>query len=492
MSTAYQQLTETFEKAYYLKRTQALLNWDSAVMLPAAASAIRARQVAIQSDLIHQTLCHPALSQLLKKAHAQASTLDPWQQANLREMQRLHLQYQAVPEALNSQLAEQTVHCEQAWRAAKTNHHFNVFAEAFMPVLELIRQKSETVSQALGLDPYSALVQEYDASVTKADCDSLFTSLSRTLPTLIRKVESKQSEMPKSTPLDWNAKTQMRLCRHVVGELGFDFQKGRLDKSAHPFTEGGVDDVRMTTQLEPHQPLHSLLSAIHECGHALYDLHLPKTWHTQPVGAAQGMATHEGIALFYEMSIARSTHFAHYLQRQCERLGLSASVNDIYLPLLKVSPGVIRIQADEVTYLAHLILRYEIETKLLEGTLEVTSIPQFWNERISALLGVTPANHSEGCLQDIHWALGLFGYFPCYAIGFSHSCQLYRWLQYEIKHCDFKTILKKLDQHLFSQGTFETEFFLHSTNLDNTKPADLMINYLTEKYLTDLDNKNNF
>ena len=372
---------------------------------------------------------------------------------------------------------------EQAWRQAKTDNNFKLFAEAFAPLMELIRKKSETLSSALELDPYSALLQDYDPSVTKIDCDSLFTSLSQKLPSLIREVTTHQAEIPESDPLDWDTKSQMKICRQVIRDLGFDFEKGRLDKSAHPFTEGGVNDVRMTTQIEPHQPLHSLLSAIHECGHALYDLHLPPDWHTQPVGAALGMSVHEGVALFYEMTVARSTYFAHYLHQQCQSIGLSTTVDNIRIPLLKVNPGAIRIQADEVTYLAHLIIRYRIETKLLEGSLEIESIPTFWNEQMHNLLGITPKDYAEGCLQDIHWALGLFGYFPCYAIGFAHSCHLFRWLQEEIEQCDFGKILQQLDHHLFSRGSMDTKFFLLNESVQTTDPAEFILNYLEDKYL---------
>ncbi len=482
-ASAYQKLTEIFERAYYLKRTQSLLNWDSAVMLPPAAGPIRARQMAIQSELIHQTLSDPHLGKFISNAQAQESTLDIWQQANLREMRRLYRQHQAVPEALHSRLAEETVHCEQAWRQAKTDNNFKLFAKAFAPLMELIRKKSESLSSALELDPYSALLQDYDPSVTKIDCDSLFTSLSQKLPSLIREVTTHQAEIPESDPLDWDTKSQMKICRQVIRDLGFDFEKGRLDKSAHPFTEGGVNDVRMTTQIEPHQPLHSLLSAIHECGHALYDLHLPPDWHTQPVGAALGMSVHEGVALFYEMTVARSTYFAHYLHQQCQSIGLSTTVDNIRIPLLKVNPGAIRIQADEVTYLAHLIIRYRIETKLLEGSLEIESIPTFWNEQMHNLLGITPKDYAEGCLQDIHWALGLFGYFPCYAIGFAHSCHLFRWLQEEIEQCDFGKILQQLDHHLFSRGSMDTKFFLLNESVQTTDPAEFILNYLEDKYL---------
>lgn len=480
---AYFKLEEAFQFYYLLKRNLSILNWDSAVVMPKASGEIRGKQISAQTKAILKTLNDPSLVKLFDSVNENADSLDNWQKANFDEMKRIYKANNAIPQELSIELSEQSVKCELTWREARKNNDFKLFAKAFSPLLDLIKKKSEFLSLAYKTTPYLALLREYDPHSEEDDLTTTFDILGKELPKIIniiclaRKAEGIKAETLPSIDLN----NQKAICHRVMTDLGFNFNQGRLDESEHPFTEGGVGDIRVTTNYYEKDFRITLLSAIHECGHALYDSHLPRDGYMQPVGCDRGMSIHEGIALFYEMVIAGSKQFAEYLSSVFSHFGVSCKAEQIYNSLNTAKPGLIRIDADEVTYLPHIILRYEIETKLLDQSLKIDEIPDFWNSRLFESLQVQPTNYSEGCLQDIHWALGLYGYFPTYARGLLFASQLEKKYHQHIKDLNLNNILVTLEKDIFSKGCFFDEKTFQGFPPES-RATEVYLNYIKSKY----------
>ena len=370
----------------------------------------------------HALLTTPKVARLLERAEAGASQMDDWPLANLREMRRQRDHAIATPPSLISRLAKATARAEVFWVEAKKANDFKLLAPHLEEVVHLVRDKAALLGQARALAPYDALVDEFTPGISTADIDTIFKALSRRLPSLINQaIEVQAAHTP--TPLSgkFSVARQRSLALDVLKALGFPFDRGRLDESEHPFTEGVPGDIRVTTRFDLSDPFSGLLGAVHETGHAMYDLGLPLKWRDQPVGRDRGLALEESQSLLFEMNLCRSRPFVKYLRPLLEKYlqvsGPEWQEDNLYRLLIRVRRSCIRMDADELTYPVHIMLRYELEKKILEGSLPVADLPEAWNANLEQRLSIRPANDVEGCLQDIHWAVGHFGYFPSYALG---------------------------------------------------------------------------
>ncbi|MGH8176414.1 MAG: carboxypeptidase M32 [Steroidobacter sp.] len=432
--TPYQQLEQEFRRLHAFRSTVSVLRWDSAVMMPRGSSDLRGEQLAALETECHSLVTSPRVSRLLDRAEANLPGLEEWQRANLREMRRERDHAIATPQNLVSRLAKATSRAEMKWLEAKQKSDFSVFAPHLEEVANLMRDKATLLGKALNLDPYDALIDEFSPGLTNAEIDSIFTTLGRRLPGLIQEAIDLQTKRP---PLEitgrFAASKQRHLAIELMKALGFPFDRGRLDESEHPFTGGGPGDIRITTHFSPTDPLTGLMGVLHETGHAMYDVGLPEAWRGMPVGRDRGMAMQESQSLLLEMILGRNRPFLTYLKPLLEKAfgvsGLEWEVENLYRLLIRVRRSLIRVDADEVTYLVHILLRYELETEILNGELKIKDIPEAWNARMGDRLGVKPTNDAEGCLQDVHWAVGSFGYFPSYAIGAVIAAQLYESLR---------------------------------------------------------------
>jgi carboxypeptidase Taq len=428
--TAYSRLESRFRRLFTLREAAAMLQWDGAALMPSGGAAARGDQLATLKLVCHEILTDPGLSDLLDEAAGQ-NDLDVWQRANLREMRRQWLHATAVPGDLVEAASLAASNCEQIWRQARPASDFAMVRPALQVVLDRTREVAAAKAARLGSSPYEALMDEYEPDATTASVDRLFDDLAGFLPGLIEKVLAHQAAPPVPRepagpfPVDRQRAAGIRL----MERLGFEFDYGRLDVSLHPFCGGTPDDVRITTRYDESDFRGALMGVLHETGHALYERGLPLAWRRQPVGDARGMAIHESQSLLVEMQACRSPEFTRYLAPVLREIfgtnGPEWEADNLYRLNTRVARGFIRVDADEVTYPAHVILRYRLERAMIDGDLALVDLPAAWNDGMKELLGIAPLDDCLGCLQDIHWYDGAFGYFPTYTLGAMTAAQLF-------------------------------------------------------------------
>lgn len=463
---AYQSLEHRFKRLGVLGGVGGLLEWDSQTMMPAGGAGDRAEQSAEIALLCHEMLTDASLGALLDKAEADdAHQLDPWQAANLAEMRRRWIHANALDARLVEALAKAASACEICWRQARPANDFAGFAPRMGEVLALVRESATAKAEALGCDPYDALLDGYEPRGRAADIDMLFDRLAKFLPDFLARVIERQAAEPAPLALEgpFPIDAQRALGRRLMAAIGFDFDHGRLDESDHPFTGGTPNDVRITTRYHGADFTRALMATLHETGHAMYERGLPAPWRHQPVGEAAGMSVHESQSLLLEMQACRSRAFAEFaapLMREAfGGEGPAWEAENIYRLNIRAAPGLIRIYADEITYPAHIMLRYRLEKSLISGDLVITELPGAWADGMNEMLGVTPSDDRDGCMQDIHWAVGAYGYFPTYTLGALMAAQLFDTaraadgdIEAGLARGDFKPLFAWLRSHVHSLG----------------------------------------
>ncbi|CCG09140.1 carboxypeptidase M32 [Pararhodospirillum photometricum] len=427
-------LLERFGRLSALEDALSILQWDRAAMMPEGAAPERATQLAVLSGLHHELLTAPDLPDLLAAAEAAAWEGVPdavWHQANLAEIRRRHAHATALPRALVEALSHASSTCEAIWRGARQDSDFKAVQPALETLLGLVRQSAEAKAAALGTGLYDALLDEYEPGGSIARIDALFADLETFLPAFLDEVLAHQARVgaPPRPQGPFPRALQESLGRATMAQMGFDFRHGRLDVSTHPFCGGTPGDVRLTTRYDEEDFLSALFGVIHETGHALYEQGLPEAWRTQPVGRARGMSMHESQSLLWEMQVGRSrawlAHAVPLWRAHFGRSGPAWEVDAVRRAVTRVERGFIRVEADEVTYPAHVIVRTRLERALIAGDLAVADLPGAWGDLMERLLGVRPPDDRRGCLQDIHWYDGAWGYFPTYTLGAMTAAQLF-------------------------------------------------------------------
>jgi carboxypeptidase Taq len=428
---AYAKLETRFQRLGALGEAAGFLNWDLAVVMPPASGEARGHQLAALEVTRHELLLEPRVAEWLDEAEAANQGLDDWQRANLLEMRRLHRQASALDARLVEALAHARQRCEALWREARPRADFTLVQESLAELLALLREAAAAKAAVLGVTPYEALLADYESGFSAERIATLLGELERELPAVLNAVLERQrrEEPALAPPGPFPAAAQESLGRRLMVLLGFDFTRGRLDRSLHPFSGGTPDDLRITTRYEEEDFSRALMGVLHETGHALYEAGLPARWRRQPVGEARGMALHESQSLLIEMQAGRSPAFLGFLAPLAAaafaRAGPAWTAGNFRRLFHRVAPGFIRVDADEVTYPLHVILRWRLEQALLSGELAVAELPGAWNDAMAALLGVRPPNDRLGCLQDIHWYDGVLGYFPTYTLGALAAAQFF-------------------------------------------------------------------
>jgi carboxypeptidase Taq len=423
---SYDELTATWTRMHHFGHLQSLAGWDRAANMPPKGNEARAAALAEMAALLHRMRTDPALKRHL--AAAEQEPLDDHQRANLHEMQREWRASTALPESLVQRQQMASSRCEHAWRTQRAANDWAGFVPNLKEVVSLAREEAQHLAGLTGVSRYEALMDRWEPGMTTAQVDRVFAEVRQWLPDLIRQVLDKQSREPLIEPIGpFPLDRQKWLCEQAMHRLGFDFDAGRLDVSAHPFCGGVPEDVRMTTRFREDDFLGALMGTIHETGHGRYEQNLPRELLGQPAAQARSAAIHESQSLSFEMQLGSHPGF---IQQLAPLIGQAFGAQPAFEPanlqrlLTRVKPGFIRVDADEVTYPAHVILRYEIERPLIEGDIEVEHIPALWDARMMQLLGVdTRGNFRDGPMQDVHWSESLFGYFPCYSLGAMYAAQ---------------------------------------------------------------------
>jgi carboxypeptidase Taq len=426
MNAAYRRLTERAARLAALGEAQAVLHWDASTMMPAGGGAARGEQLATLAGLAHELMTAPEVANDLHEASAEGA----WDAANLALMLRQHLRSAALPTALVEASARANSACEKVWRDAKAAADFARVRPFLEEVVKLQRETAQALAAATGLTPFDALMEGYQRGVTAAEVAPVFAAYEAWLREALPRAEEIQARRGAPLPLPgpFPVAKQRELCRTLSLRLGLEADHSRLDESLHPFCGGTPSDVRITTFYDEQNVAKALLGVLHETGHALYERGLPAGFARQPVGDNAGMAAHESQSLIIEMQACRGDAFLAFLGPllHAQFGGEAAPYAPANLARLwrRVECGFIRVDADEMTYPAHVILRFRLERAMIAGELAVADLPGAWAEGLHALLGITPPDDAKGCLQDIHWHDGLFGYFPSYTLGAMAAAQL--------------------------------------------------------------------
>jgi carboxypeptidase Taq len=434
--------------------------------MPPGGAAARSEQLATLRSVAHQLLTAPEIADLLDAAEGEAAALGPWQRANLREMRRRWRHAAAVPADLVEAMSRACSESETVWRTARPADDFAMALPGLERVLALTREVAAAKADALRVSPYEALLDQYEPGLATETIDDLFSEIERFLPGLLDQALAyqKSRSAPPEPEGPFPIALQRRAALTLMERIGFDFAHGRLDESAHPFCGGIPDDVRITTRYDEADFSKALMGTLHETGHALYQRGLPAEWRRQPVGDWRGMAIHESQSLFLEMQLCRSRAFAGFaaplLRDIFGGIGDAWDAEALYRRQIRVAPGPIRVDADEVTYPAHVILRYRLERAMLARDLMPRDLPGAWAEALRSAIGVRPPSDRDGCLQDIHWYDGAWGYFPTYTLGALIAAQLFAALRQalpdiadRIGRGEFAAIFDWLRAHIHGKGS---------------------------------------
>ena len=465
MKERFELLRKRFAEIADLQAASAVLQWDQETYMPPGGARARAEALATIQRTAHARLVADELARLLDETDtwAQAQGPDSFEAALLRAARRDHSRAKKLPGELVAELAKATALALEAWKEARELSDFSAFAPHLERIVALSRRKAEAL--AVGERLYDSLLDEYEPGTKTSQVEATFRALREGLVPLVREIVARRDKVSNEVLCGASGeKRQLQLCREVVRRLGYDFDRGRQDVSAHAFTTTfSVDDVRITTRLKRDFLPAALYASIHECGHALYAQGIDKACERTPLNDGASLGVHESQSRLWENVVARGRPFCEWLlprirKRFPKRFG-ETDVEAFYRAVNKAGPSLIRVEADEVTYNLHVLLRFEIETDLIEGRLKTAEAPQAWNAKMSEYVGIAPPDDAQGVLQDIHWAAGLIGYFPTYTLGNIMSVQFYEkarldlpGLEERIAQGDFAPLRGWLEENIYRHG----------------------------------------
>ena len=489
----YSQLLDRLGEIVDIRHALALLQWDQEVCMPPKGAHARGLQLATLSGLEHRLFTDAETRRLVDTLRERASSLTPEQAALVRETAHDLERAVKIPESLVRLFAEAQSRAYEEWVEARRTSDFKRFQPHLKTMVDLSREKAEFLGYAES--PYDALLDEYERGMTASQLRPIFDVLGARQSALVARV-AESHHHPDAAWLDqeWDESAQIAFCEEVLRDMGYDFGAGRQDKSVHPFTTTfDVQDVRITTRVNPRDFLSALSSSVHEGGHALYEQGLPAEFRRTPIADAPSLGMHESQSRFWENIIGRShPFFKRYLPRlrtlfpgQLE----DVSPADLYRAANRVAPSLIRVDADECTYNLHVIVRFEVETALIEGSIRADHVPELWNSKMRVYLGVDVPDDAHGCLQDIHWSHGSFGYFPTYALGNLYSAQLMDQARQDlpdlwacVERGDFAGLLLWMREKVHRHGRMKTAAEIIEAATGQAPSPESFLKYLEEKY----------
>lgn len=497
MAREWERFEKLVRRLHTLVSVRAVLGWDQETQMPPKGAAARGEHSALMAGLAHEALTCAEMGDAIA-AVGDAVDLSGAHQTVLRETVRERDRAINVPQALVEELSRVQVLAMEAWKTARKNDDFPHFAPHLGRIVELRREQADHIGYES--HRYDAMLDEYEPGATCDSVTEMFAPFRGEARDLLDAVLGSDAEPPTSLltrplPVD----TQRDLCRKTAADLGFDFDAGRLDISAHPFCSGfHPRDVRLTTRYDENDPLSSFFGTLHETGHGLYEQGLPAEHAFTPRGAAVSLGVHESQSRLWENLVGRSRPFwARYLPKLRSCYGGAfddVTLDDMHFAANAVTPSLIRVEADELTYNFHILLRFELEAELIGGALGVEDLPEAWRARMQTYVGVTPDNDAEGVLQDVHWSHGLFGYFPTYTLGNLYAAQLFAAIRRDlsdvdacIESGDFAPILEWLRTRVHTHGMRYGAAELMQRATGEAPTAQHLVTYLREK-LTPLYN----
>lgn len=491
-NSTYTRLLDALKNSYWISSTLSHLGWDEQVNLPPGSAEHRAEQSAFLADLHHREFTRPEIGEWLAELEQQSASLSEEQQTVVRWTRRDYDRACKLPSKFVVERTEHQSRSYHAWAAARKNNDFAAYAPFLEKTVGLAKKEAELLGWTD--KPYDYHVDQHDPGMTAARINELFGQLRAPLVELVGTILESPVKGDPTLFRGFEVDRQEAFVRKTVELLGFDFNRGRLDRSLHPFCSGDGADTRMTTRYHPDNPLDALFSSIHETGHGLYEQGLPLDQRSNPLGQAVGMAVHESQSRLWENQVGRSRAFWAYFEplfRQAFQSQLAGvSSENLYLAINSVQLNPIRVDSDEVTYNLHILLRFELEKALFEGDLAVDDLPTEWNRLSHEIVGLRPQNDAQGVLQDVHWSGGAFGYFPSYCLGNMMAAQLWYSVTEEIPRLEntfgegnFEPLLQWLREKIHCHGRrFDTdEMVRHATG--KTLGPESLLRYLKERYL---------
>ena len=490
----YQKLVIKLEERSRLEGVMGIMHWDQEVIMPSGATEARSKQMAALAGVLHEKSIDPEFGSLINKLNNfNIKEFTDVEQCNVNEAKRTFELETKIPKVLVQETAELSSRGHHIWAKARQENNF----EGFLPTLErLIVLKKKWASYAFpDLDPYDANIDLYERGMRMERITPIFKQLKEKLIPLIKAIGNSSKVIDtKFLEGNFSVDKQKILGKIISNDIGFDFNMGRMDESVHPFCGGGhPTDVRITTRYRSDNFIESLYGVIHETGHGLYEQGRMLGFHDLPVSEPLTMAIHESQSLFWERMIAQSKIFCdRYVDKFSEIFpdnlnGVSSS--KLYSAINNCHPSFIRVEADEVTYPMHIILRYEIEKGLFDGTIKVKNLPKVWNDKMEEYLGIIPTSDSLGVLQDVHWSGGAFGYFPSYTLGAMYACQFYEKMlrdfndnSINIIDGDLVRIKNWLNKNIHQLGRLYTPDDLAMKVTGEPLNPEIFINYLENKY----------
>jgi carboxypeptidase Taq len=484
---AYDTLLDQFERVTYLSDGASYLNWDQEVVMPEEGTPARAKQLSTVSGVRHDLLTDGDVAASLD-ALAGESLPRP-EAAEVREVRRQYERATRVPRTLVERISEETSNALPVWKEAKAEADWSKFAPKVETMLDLKREYAEHIDP--DADPYEVLFADYEPYLGLSVAEDVLTTLRDELVPLVEEIQASEVELSDPFTGTYPEDQQMGLSRSLLDLLGYDWDRGRIDVAPHPFSLGTQFDARVTTRFDESDPVGAIGSTVHEFGHATYTLGLPQEHYGSPLGQHRGLTVHESQSRLMENHVGRSKAFWDLATDTVnEHLGGSISPQEGYEAANQIYPdNAIRVEADELTYHMHIVLRFEIERDLIAGDLDVEEVPAVWNEKMEEYLGVTPEDDGEGCLQDIHWSHGSFGYFSTYSLGSVLAAQLFAAAEDDIPDLDgkirageFGPLHDWLTTNVHSHGQrYETnELVREATGEDYS--ADAFVEYAEAKF----------
>jgi carboxypeptidase Taq len=497
-TSIYKDLLAKYKDVVVLSTAEGIIHWDMETMMPPKAVQQRSEQLALLSRIHHQLATNQEIGNLLGMIQKSPDypSLGHMQKRNLYLINKSYQEQTALPEKLVSDIALQEALTVNAWKKAKAKKDFNFYKTDLQKLFELNKQAAEILMKVKGTKTaYEALIDNFEPNMSAQTITTTFNGLLAGLKPLIAKIESNQKP---TTPINQTVpiENQRKITQLITQTLGYDTASpsagGRVDETEHPFTSGYYDDVRITTHYYPNNIVSSIFSVLHESGHALYEQNLNSEWQYQPIGSPASYGIHESQSRFYENLIGRSQEYWQSFLPKMQAAAPSLSnieLSQFLQAINKVERSKIRIEADEVTYSIHIIIRFEIERDLFAGKVTIDELPEVWKQKYTDYIRVKILDDAEGVMQDTHWASGLYGYFPSYALGNIYDGQIYAALtkavpnwQLELSKGNLEPVNTWLKINIHRQGDlYDPEELIKRVtgkNLDS-KP---FLDYLNEKY----------